>query len=47
MENSDSSPDIASCDFLLFLSMKNHLKGSQPETLEEIQEDAVTVPNFL
>jgi hypothetical protein len=47
VENPDSLPDIASCDFLLFPSMKNALKGSQLETLEKNQEVMVTIPNIL
>jgi hypothetical protein len=35
--------DLTMCNLFLFSSMRNHLKGSQFETMEEIQEVMMAV----
>ncbi|PNF41538.1 hypothetical protein B7P43_G12319 [Cryptotermes secundus] len=41
------SPDLAPCDFFLFLKMKIKLKGRRFDTAEEIQAETQTVLNTL
>jgi hypothetical protein len=36
-------PDLAPCDFFLFHIMKNHLKGSHLETVEEIHKVTMVI----
>lgn len=43
----DYSPYLDPWDFFLFLSMKNHLKGSHFETLEEIRKVTTYVLSYL
>ena len=46
------SPDLAPCDFWLFLKLKENLRGCRYETIEEIKEavtkviDTLTQENF-
>jgi predicted acetyltransferase len=50
--HSTYSPDLASCDFFVFLKMKPKLKGRRFDTIEEIQAelqrvlDTVTEKDF-
>ena len=41
------SPDLASCDFWLFPKLKEKLRGSRYETIEEMKEAATKVIDML
>jgi hypothetical protein len=41
------SPDLAPCDFVLFLKMKLRLEGRRFDTIEEIQAESQEVLNAL
>ena len=42
-----NSPDLASCDFWLFLKLKEKLKGCRYETIEEMKEAMTKVIDML
>ena len=41
------SPDLASCDFLLFPKLKEKLRGCRYETIEEMKEAVTKVIYML
>ena len=41
------SPDLAPCDFLLFLKLKEKLRGCRYETIEEMKEAVTKVIDIL
>ena len=41
------SPDLAPCDFCLFLKLKEKLRGCRYETIEEMKEALTKVTNML
>ena len=41
------SPDLASCDFWLFPKLKENLRGSRYETIEEMKEVVTKVIDTL
>jgi hypothetical protein len=47
LEHPTYLPDLDPCDFFLFPTMKNHLKGSHFETVEEIQKVMMAFLNNL
>lgn len=47
LEHPTCSPDLAMCDFILFPTTNNHLKGSHRETMKEIQEVTPAVLNGM
>jgi hypothetical protein len=47
LEHAAYIPDVASCDFHFFPTMKNLLKGSHFEIVEEIQKVTMAILNNL
>jgi hypothetical protein len=47
LENQAYSPDLTLCDFFLFLTMKNCLRGTYFETVEDIQKVTMSVLSNL
>ena len=45
--HSPCSPDLAPCDFWLFPKLKENLKGSRYETIEEMKETLTKVIDTL
>ena len=42
-----NSPDLAPCDFWLFLKLKEKLRGCRYETIEEMKEAVTKVIDML
>jgi hypothetical protein len=43
LEHPAYSTDLAPCDFFLYPTMKNHLKGSNFETVDELEKATIAV----